>query len=176
MSCAIGVLDSPAALCALQLADKDTNPPAQILLQWQCTQKPQAPWVRGAPQPPVSIFLKSSDFCPTSRGREVFQFLGQCLPTGNVARIPELGILAPGGVCQGCCCGCAGSTRLHTMGKSNINWAACLQEAEAALEESSTQCKGHIQRFGSWALLAALTKRLQYHVALEKEGCLVSTW
>lgn len=125
----------PAALCALQLAHRGTNPPAQIL-HWQCTQQPPALWVRGAPQPPVCIFLKTS--APYPRAEGMFQLLGQCLQTGNVVRIPGLGILSPSGVstvCQGCCCCCAGSTRL---GKSNINWAACLQEAEAALEESST--------------------------------------
>lgn len=88
-------------------------------------------------------FPQEPRFLPHILGqREVYQFLGQCLPTRNAARIPGLGILSPRGVstvCQGCCCCCrAGPTRLHATGKSNINWAACLQEAEAALEESST--------------------------------------
>lgn len=93
------------------------------------------------PTTPCLHFPQEPKFLPHVPGqREVYQFLGQRLPTGNVARIPGFGILSPSGVstvCQGWCCGRAGSTRLHTMGKSNINWAACLQEAEAALEESS---------------------------------------
>lgn len=92
------------------------------------------------PHNPICIFLKSPDLCP------MFQSRGKCTSSsGSVYQqgmwqgSQDLASWPPvvSTVCQRSCCGHAGSTRLHTMGKSNINWAACLQEAEAALEESS---------------------------------------
>lgn len=185
LSCAIGVQDSPApsswhpALCALQLADEDTNPPAQILLQWQCTQEP--PWVRGAPQPPACIFLKSPDFCPifwgtgkcTSSLGSVYQQgmqrgsqdLASCPPVGSAlsARVAAAAAaLAPPG-----CTPRANQTLTRQL--------VC-RRLKQHLRKAALQCKGHVQTFGSWALLAALTKRLQYQVALEKQGCLASMW
>lgn len=59
-------------------------------------------------------------------------------------------------------------------GKSNINRAAHFQAAEAALGEAAPWCKGHAWWFGSWALLAVLTKGPRYRVALEEH--VVSTW